>query len=199
MAIGEMTFNEYQELAAGTAIYPKRGEIAGLTYTVLGLNGEAGEVAEKIKKALRDDDGVISEAKTYELAKELGDVLWYVAETASQLNLSLGQIAEINVEKETRKSAENDEFFGKSFITPVTLYIALSISTLSPTGFDSLNSIFEYFSVRTTVFGSLKTVAGFPETIGNGKIPKNASLANSQSSRKPVLDCSSSGVVIFPL
>ena len=99
MAIGEMTFNEYQELAAGTAIYPKRGEISGLAYTALGLNGEAGEVAEKIKKALRDNNGVIDEAKTYELAKELGDVLWYVSETASQLNLSLGQIAEINVEK----------------------------------------------------------------------------------------------------
>jgi len=99
MPIGEMTFNEYQELAAGTAIYPNRGEIGGLTYTVLGLNGEAGEIAEKLKKVIRDTDGVIDERKTYELAKELGDVLWYVAETASQLNLSLGQIAEINVEK----------------------------------------------------------------------------------------------------
>lgn len=99
MPIGEMTFNEYQELAAGTAIYPNRGEIGGLTYTVLGLNGEAGEIAEKLKKVIRDTDGVINESKTYELAKELGDVLWYVAETASQLNLSLGQIAEINVEK----------------------------------------------------------------------------------------------------
>lgn len=99
MYVGKMTFDEYQDHAATTAIYPKRGEISGLAYTALGLNGEAGEVAEKIKKALRDNDGVISNAKTYELAKELGDVLWYVAETATQLNLSLGQIAEINVEK----------------------------------------------------------------------------------------------------
>lgn len=96
---GKMTFDEYQEHAATTAIYPERGAIGGLAYTVLGLNGEAGEVAEKIKKALRDNDGVIDERKTYELAKELGDVLWYVAETATQLGLSLGQIAEINVEK----------------------------------------------------------------------------------------------------
>ena len=99
MYVGNMTFNEYQDHAATTAIYPKRGKISGLAYTALGLNGEAGEVAEKIKKALRDNNGVIDEAKTYELAKELGDVLWYVAETASQLGLSLGQIAEINVEK----------------------------------------------------------------------------------------------------
>ena len=99
MSSAEMSFNQYQELAAGTAIYPKRGEIAGLAYTALGLNGEAGEVAEKIKKALRDSNGFLDETKIYELAKELGDVLWYVAETASQLNLSLGQIADINIEK----------------------------------------------------------------------------------------------------
>lgn len=95
----DLSFNEYQEKAATTAIYPHRHEIGGLTYTVLGLNGEAGEVAEKLKKTIRDNNGKIDEARTYEIAQELGDVLWYVAETASQLGLSLGQIAEINVEK----------------------------------------------------------------------------------------------------
>ena len=99
MTIGKMTFDEYQEHAAQTAIYPNRYEIGGMTYTVLGLNGEAGEIAEKLKKVIRDNGGKVDEAKTYELAKELGDVLWYVAETATQLGLSLGQIAEINVEK----------------------------------------------------------------------------------------------------
>ena len=95
----DLSFNEYQEKAATTAIYPHRHEIGGLTYTVLGLNGEAGEVAEKLKKTIRDNNGKIDEARTYEIAQELGDVLWYVAETASQLGLSLGQIAEINIEK----------------------------------------------------------------------------------------------------
>lgn len=99
MTIGKMTFDEYQEHAAQTAIYPNRYEIGGMSYTVLGLNGEAGEIAEKLKKVIRDNGGKIDETKTYELAKELGDVLWYVAETATQLGLSLGQIAEINVEK----------------------------------------------------------------------------------------------------
>lgn len=96
---GKMTFDEYQEHAATTAIYPERGAIGGLAYTVLGINGEAGEIAEKLKKVIRDKHGIVNEVRTYELAKELGDVLWYVAETASQLGLSLGQIAEINVEK----------------------------------------------------------------------------------------------------
>lgn len=96
---GKMTFDEYQEHAATTAIYPERGAIGGLAYTVLGLNGEAGEIAEKLKKVIRDNGGVLDETKIYELAKELGDVLWYVAETATQLGLSLNQIAEINVEK----------------------------------------------------------------------------------------------------
>jgi len=84
MTIGKMTFDEYQEHAAQTAIYPNRYEIGGMTYTVLGLNGEAGEIAEKLKKVIRDNGGKVDEAKTYELAKELGDVLWYVAETATQ-------------------------------------------------------------------------------------------------------------------
>ena len=93
---GKMTFDEYQDHAATTAIYPERGAIGGLAYTVLGINGE---IAEKLKKVIRDKHGIVNETRTYELAKELGDVLWYVAETASQLGLSLGQIAEINVEK----------------------------------------------------------------------------------------------------
>ena len=73
----QMTFNEYQKLAKSTAIYPDGYR---MVYPTLGLTGEAGEVAEKVKK-------------------ELGDVLWYLSAIASDLNISLEDIAQTNVEK----------------------------------------------------------------------------------------------------
>ncbi len=92
-----MNFKEYQEKSRKTAIYPKAGE--NFIYPTLGLSGEAGEVAEKIKKVLRDENGIVSEDKKIEIEKELGDVLWYVSQLASELNLSLEEIAEKNIEK----------------------------------------------------------------------------------------------------
>jgi NTP pyrophosphatase (non-canonical NTP hydrolase) len=92
-----MTFEEYQKESRKTAIYPHAGN--NFIYPTLGLAGEAGEVAEKIKKVLRDGEGVISEEKRSEIQKELGDVLWYVAQIASELNLSLEAIAWENIEK----------------------------------------------------------------------------------------------------
>jgi len=92
-----MNFKEYQEESRKTAIYPKAGE--NYVYPTLGLAGEAGEVAEKIKKAIRDKDGVVDDERKEELKKELGDVLWYVSQIASELNLSLNEIAEKNIEK----------------------------------------------------------------------------------------------------
>ena len=92
-----MNFSDYQKAAAQTAIYPQRGEVVGLMYTALGFAGEGGELANKIKKMLRDGlpvEGIQDFAK-----KELGDMLWYVAETASQLDLDLNEIAEANVDK----------------------------------------------------------------------------------------------------
>lgn len=92
-----MTFEEYQNLAQKTALYPSKGN--NFVYPTLGLVGEAGEVAEKIKKILRDDGGVINEAKKQELIKELGDVLWYIAGLAAELDVPLEQIAQTNLEK----------------------------------------------------------------------------------------------------
>ena len=65
----------------------------------MGLVGEAGEVAEKVKKILRDNGGLIDEGRKKELSKELGDVLWYLAQVATELNLSLDDIACLNIEK----------------------------------------------------------------------------------------------------
>lgn len=91
-----MTFNDYQDLAKTTAIYP--GEYK-LVYPALGLTGEAGEVAEKVKKLLRDKQGVVSDEFKTELKKELGDVLWYLSAMATDLGLTLEEIAQANYQK----------------------------------------------------------------------------------------------------
>ena len=65
----------------------------------LGLAGEAGEVADHVKKILRDDDGRVSEKRAEEMAEELGDALWYVARLASVAGFSLDQIAQRNIAK----------------------------------------------------------------------------------------------------
>jgi len=95
-----MTFDEYQQKASKTAIYPDcgTGSITALCYVGLGLS-EAGEVQGKIKKILRDDNGVVGSDKTKEIAKELGDVLWYCAMVARELGVSLDDIAAANIEK----------------------------------------------------------------------------------------------------
>lgn len=92
-----MTFDEYQKESAKTAVYPKL--MHGSVYPALGLAGEAGEVAEKIKKLVRDDEGRVTEGKKADIKKELGDVLWYVSQIASEFELGLGGIAAGNISK----------------------------------------------------------------------------------------------------
>jgi NTP pyrophosphatase (non-canonical NTP hydrolase) len=91
-----MELSEYQQLSRRTAQYPRE---AWLAYPALGLAGEAGEVAEHAKKAIRDDEGSVNDARREAMAKELGDVLWYVAQLATELELDLDQIAQGNLEK----------------------------------------------------------------------------------------------------
>ena len=92
-----MNFSEYQKKSRVTAIYPKAGD--NFIYPTLGLSGEAGEVAEKIKKVIRDKGGVIDGETRLAIKKELGDVLWYVSQIATELQLELDEIAEKNIEK----------------------------------------------------------------------------------------------------
>lgn len=92
-----MTMNEYQTESRKTAKYPNIG--ANFIYPTLGLAGESGEVAEKIKKVLRDKGGVVDEETREAIKKELGDVLWYVAQIATELGLSLDDVATANIEK----------------------------------------------------------------------------------------------------
>ena len=92
-----MRLSEYQERSRATAVYPGAGD--NLLYPTLGLCGEAGEVGEKIKKMVRDDGAVLSEERRAALSKELGDVLWYLAQLATEAELDLDAIAEDNLQK----------------------------------------------------------------------------------------------------
>lgn len=98
-----MDLNSYQQAARTTARYPDVG--ANPIYPTLGLSGEAGEVADKVKKVMRDRDGVFDAEIKESLKLELGDVLWYVAQLASELGLSLDEVAEANVAKLASRAA----------------------------------------------------------------------------------------------
>jgi len=89
--------SDYQHRSRATAVYPDAGD--NLTYPALGLCGEAGECAEKVKKAIRDDGGVLSDDRRAALAAEIGDALWYVAQLATEAGLELDEIAEENLAK----------------------------------------------------------------------------------------------------
>jgi NTP pyrophosphatase (non-canonical NTP hydrolase) len=92
-----MNFTDYQSKSRATAKYPVIGH--GVIYPTLGLVNEAGEVAGKIKKVFRDKSGEISAETRDALKAELGDVLWYLAQVATELDLSLDEIAEYNTAK----------------------------------------------------------------------------------------------------
>ncbi len=93
-----MTFEEYQKAALATVISTD-DPFKDMLHWVLGLNGEAGEVAEKLKKIIRDKNSVISEQDKKEMAKEIGDVLWYIAVFANDLGVPLDEIAKTNLSK----------------------------------------------------------------------------------------------------
>ena len=97
-----MNFNQYQEYAEQFDLFAQekyKASDPAFMAKVLGLVGEAGETAEKFKKILRDKAGEISEEDKLEILKELGDVLWYVAELAAGLGITLEDVAWGNVEK----------------------------------------------------------------------------------------------------
>ena len=94
-----MTFNNYQTNASRTAFYPRVFKNQGLYYTALGLAGEAGEVANKVKKVMRDNNGNLEEKAKAEIFDELGDVLWYCATIADELGVNLEDVAKLNISK----------------------------------------------------------------------------------------------------
>ncbi|MEI7620474.1 MAG: nucleoside triphosphate pyrophosphohydrolase family protein [Candidatus Falkowbacteria bacterium] len=100
-----MTFSDYQNESKKTAIYPNIG--SNFIYPTLGLSGEAGEIANKVKKILRDKNNEVSEEDRQEISKELGDVLWYLSQIATELNISLDEIAQNNITKLLSRQARN--------------------------------------------------------------------------------------------
>lgn len=93
-----MTFKEYQKRAL-TTVLTTDDQFKDLLHWVLGINGESGEIAEKVKKIIRDKKGQVSDEDKAELAKEIGDVLWYLAVFAEDLGMSLDDIAAANLDK----------------------------------------------------------------------------------------------------
>lgn len=92
-----MTPNDYQKAALSTAIYPNQGE--NYIYPCMGISGESGEIAEKVKKVIRDKEGVLTDTDKEGIAKELGDLCWYVAVLAYELGYDLGDIMQMNLNK----------------------------------------------------------------------------------------------------
>ena len=95
--LSSITAAEYQSRACETAIFPKK---QAMEYLTLGLTGESGEIANKVKKFIRD--GAVKDeylAKRIEIGYEIGDVLWYCAVLAEELEMNLGHIMEKNLEK----------------------------------------------------------------------------------------------------
>lgn len=93
----QLDFNEYQKKALETAIYPDIGD--NFIYTAIGLFGESGEIANKLNKIIRDHNGVISEDAREELIAELGDCLWFLSMSCSELDCDLEDVAKQNLEK----------------------------------------------------------------------------------------------------
>jgi len=97
----DLTFWQYMNIVDKTAMYPDRGQ--NIVYPVLGLNGEAGEVADKLKKIMRDKEGFVSDEDRFSIIKELGDVLWYINAVAYELDTTLEYIAKTNIDKLLRR------------------------------------------------------------------------------------------------
>jgi NTP pyrophosphatase (non-canonical NTP hydrolase) len=95
----DWTLDDYQYQARKSAVYPKEGLAMGISYVTLGLAGEAGEFANQVKKVLRDDAGKLTADRRAKLILELGDVLWYCAMAADELEIDLGNVAAQNIKK----------------------------------------------------------------------------------------------------
>jgi NTP pyrophosphatase (non-canonical NTP hydrolase) len=101
------TFEEYAEDARDTAIYAGRDTVDGLIYAALGLAGEAGEIANQVKKIKRDDQGILTDDRKRKIVDEAGDVLWYLQAIADEVGLDLGRIGELNADKLRERKSRN--------------------------------------------------------------------------------------------
>ena len=94
-----MDFDDYEKLATRTVTFEDKPLEHQLMYVALGVAGEAGEIAEKVKKIIRNDDGIVSDEKRSALKSEIGDVLWYLSQLSRILGFSFSDAARANVAK----------------------------------------------------------------------------------------------------
>ncbi len=100
-----MDFDEYEKLASRTATFDGSQKEYALLYLGLGVTGEAGEIAEKIKKIARNDNGVVSDEKREALKQEIGDVLWYLSQLSRHLGIPFSDAAKANIQKTADRAA----------------------------------------------------------------------------------------------
>jgi NTP pyrophosphatase (non-canonical NTP hydrolase) len=93
-----MTLDDYQKEALVTALW-SGDDLKDLSHWVLGITGEAGEIAEKVKKLIRDFNGQLNEEQKFELVKEIGDVMWYLAVLAEHLGYKFEAVGRMNIDK----------------------------------------------------------------------------------------------------
>lgn len=105
MANNFIDFDKYQKACKKTAVYPKIGK--NFVYPLIGLQGEVGEVSEKIKKLFRDDNGKLTNEKRLEIGKELGDVMWYIAQLSTELGIKFSEVVKMNLEKLASREERN--------------------------------------------------------------------------------------------
>ena len=101
-----MKFEDYQKIIETFAVYPRDNELMAISYLTLGLNGEAGEVADQVKKAIRND-GHISPERRAKILDEIGDVLWYLTRLTIEFDTPLADIAQANIDKLEKRRQEN--------------------------------------------------------------------------------------------
>jgi NTP pyrophosphatase (non-canonical NTP hydrolase) len=101
-----MNLDEYQKEALVTAIFSE-DEFKDLAHWTFGITGEAGEIAEKLKKIIRDKQGIVSDEDKEELIKEMGDVLWYLAVLAEHLGYKFDEVGKRNITKLRSRQARN--------------------------------------------------------------------------------------------
>ncbi|HWO07556.1 MAG TPA: nucleoside triphosphate pyrophosphohydrolase family protein [Candidatus Paceibacterota bacterium] len=94
-----MDFDEYENVARGTATFDTKPFEYQLMYLALGIAGESGEIAEKVKKIMRNDNGTVSDEKRELLKAEIGDVLWYLSQLSRVLGFSFSETARANIDK----------------------------------------------------------------------------------------------------
>jgi len=98
-------FDLYQKKCTKTAVYPNIGK--NFTYPTIGLMGEAGEVANKIKKLIRDEGYQITKEKRDEIKAEIGDMMWYIAQLSTELGIKLSDVVDYNLKKLAKRKKEN--------------------------------------------------------------------------------------------